>query len=221
MKPDDQPQTTAKDRAAWRRWLAKHHAKAQLVWLAFAKKGSGLDSVTYAEAVEEALCFGWIDGQMSPIDEHRFAIRFTPRRPKSIWSKANVERVGRLIDSGLMTPAGLAVIEAAKKLGTYAAAYRTADDVDMPPELEAALASNQLAKKTWQSLTHAGRRAWMRQVLSVKTTRPQKATEALALMLAGRRPGETDAQAARRGLPSKAEILKPDAGVKRHKTKGR
>lgn len=207
MTPDGQPQTAAKDRAAWRRWLTKHHATQTLVWLVFAKKGSGIKSVTYDEAVEEALCFGWIDGQLSRVDDERFAIRFTPRRPKSIWSKANVQRVARLIEANLMTPAGLAVIEAAKKAGTYAAAYRTADDVDMPPELEAALAKNRPAKQLWQSLTHATRRAWMRQVLWVKSTRAQKAQEVVALMLAGRRPGETDAQAARRGLPSKAEIL--------------
>lgn len=207
VTPDGQPQTRAKDRAAWRRWLAQHHASETLVWLVFAKKGSGLASVSYADAVEEALCFGWIDGQLAQVDAQRFAIRFTPRRSKSIWSKANVERVERLIASGSMTAAGLAVVNAAKKAGSYAAAYRVSDDVDMPPELETALAKSARGRKAWDALTHATRRAWMRQVLSVKATRATKATEVIALMLAGRRPGETDAQAARRGVASKAEIL--------------
>ena len=207
MKPDGQPQTRAKDRATWRRWLAKHHATETLVWLLFAKKGSGEPSVAYAEAVEEALCFGWIDGQMSPIDERFYAIRFTPRRPKSIWSKSNVERVERLIAAGAMTPAGLALIESAKRDGSYAAAYRTSEDVEMPPELAAVLGKNARARKLWDALTHATRRAWMRQVLAVKGTRAQRAADVVGLMLAGRKPGETDAQAARRGVPSKAQIL--------------
>jgi uncharacterized protein YdeI (YjbR/CyaY-like superfamily) len=106
-----------------------------------------------------------------------------------------------------MTPAGLAVVEAAKRDGSYALAYRTADDVELPPELETALAKNGRARKLWDGLTHAARRAWMRQVLAVKGTRARRAGDVIALLLAGRKPGETDAQAARRGVASKAEIL--------------
>lgn len=207
MKPDGQPQTRAQDRATWRRWLAKHHAREPLVWLVFAKKGTGLPTVSYEEAVEEALCFGWIDGQLAQVDAQHYAIRFTPRRPKSIWSKANVERVERLVAAGAMTAAGLKVLEAAKQDGTYAAAYRVSEDVEMPPELTAALGKSTRARKLWDALTPAVRRAWMRQVLAVKGARAQRAADVVALMLAGRKPGETDAQAARRGVAAKAEIL--------------
>jgi uncharacterized protein YdeI (YjbR/CyaY-like superfamily) len=97
----------AKDRAEWRRWLAKNFQRSEEVWLAFYKKASGKQTVSYQEAVEEALCFGWVDGKKKGLDEECFAFRFTPRKAKSAWSKSNIERVGRLIAEGKMTPAGL------------------------------------------------------------------------------------------------------------------
>lgn len=97
-------------RAGWRRWLEKHHQTAREIWLVYHKKGSGKARVAYDDAVEEALCFGWIDGLVKSIDEERYAQRFTPRKPGSSWSKLNVERVRKLSREGLMTPAGLATI---------------------------------------------------------------------------------------------------------------
>lgn len=97
----------ARDRADWRRWLAKHCARAGEIWLVFYKKGSGKQTVSYDEAVEEALCFGWVDGLKKGIDEESYAFRFTPRKPKSAWSKSNLDRVQRLMAEGRMMPAGL------------------------------------------------------------------------------------------------------------------
>jgi uncharacterized protein YdeI (YjbR/CyaY-like superfamily) len=97
----------AKDRAEWRRWLNKNHARVAETWLGFYKKASGKQTVSYEEAVEEALCFGWVDGMKKKLDEECFAFRFTPRKAKSAWSKSNLNRVERLIAEGKMMPAGL------------------------------------------------------------------------------------------------------------------
>ncbi len=97
----------AKDREEWRRWLAKNGARVQEIWLVFYKKGTGKPTVSYDDAVEEALCFGWVDGLKKKLDEECYAYRFTPRKPKSAWAKSNLERVARLIAEGKMTEAGL------------------------------------------------------------------------------------------------------------------
>jgi uncharacterized protein YdeI (YjbR/CyaY-like superfamily) len=97
----------AKDRAEWRRWLGKNHSRCEEIWLVFYKKASGRQTVTYDHAVEEALCFGWIDGMKKKVDEECYAFRFTPRKAKSAWSKSNLLRVERLIADGTMMPAGL------------------------------------------------------------------------------------------------------------------
>jgi uncharacterized protein YdeI (YjbR/CyaY-like superfamily) len=99
----------AADRVEWRRWLKKYSARSQEIWLVFYKKASGKPSVSYDHAVEEALCFGWIDGMVKKLDEECYAQRFTPRKPKSAWSKSNIQRVERLVAEGRMTPAGLKV----------------------------------------------------------------------------------------------------------------
>ncbi len=97
----------AKDRAEWRRWLAKNFARSDEIWLVFYKKASAKQTVSYDHAVEEALCFGWVDGMKKKLDEERYAFRFTPRKARSAWSKSNLQRVERLIADGRMTPAGL------------------------------------------------------------------------------------------------------------------
>jgi len=102
----------AGDRGAWRGWLTQNHARCDEVWLIFFKKSVGKPSLEYGEAVDEALCFGWIDGQKRKIDEQRYAYRFTPRRPKSSWTRQNIERAERLIAEGRMAPAGLAAFQA-------------------------------------------------------------------------------------------------------------
>jgi len=109
----------AEDRAAWRVWLAGHHDRRVQVWLLVHKKHVHEPSVSYEQAVEEALCWGWIDGRANGWDERSYALRFTPRKPGSAWSQSNVARVERLIADGAMTPAGMALVEEAKRRGTW------------------------------------------------------------------------------------------------------
>lgn len=124
----------------WRAWLKRHHARASAVWLVVLKKHTGKPSVRYEEAVQEALCFGWIDGKIRRIDDERYAQRFTPRRKGSLWSALNRRRAERLIKEGLMLPAGLAEVERAKANGRWGqAAQARPKVVDMPAELSQAL----------------------------------------------------------------------------------
>jgi uncharacterized protein YdeI (YjbR/CyaY-like superfamily) len=116
---DAYPRISARDRAEWRAWLAEHHASAPGVWLILQKKGSGQASVNYEEAVEEALCFGWIDSLARSLDATRYQQVFTPRKRRSPWSQSNKERVARLSAQGLMAPAGLAAVEAAQRDGAW------------------------------------------------------------------------------------------------------
>jgi uncharacterized protein YdeI (YjbR/CyaY-like superfamily) len=119
MGIEDYEQVHAETRAEWRRWLAENHAGAPGVWLVSWKKATGRPAVGYDAAVEEALCFGWIDSMERRIDDERFRLLFTPRRPRSRWSASNVERVERLLAAGLMEPAGIAAVEDAKARGAW------------------------------------------------------------------------------------------------------
>ena len=125
-----------KDRDDWRAWLAQNHARATELWLVFYKKNSGKHSVSYDEAVEEALCFGWIDGIVKGIDDGKYANRFSPRRRSSIWSESNKRRVARMIEQGRMTPIGLAKVEEAKVNGrsAWGKAAQREDVTNIPRE---------------------------------------------------------------------------------------
>jgi uncharacterized protein YdeI (YjbR/CyaY-like superfamily) len=127
-----------KDRKAWRKWLEKHHASAPGIWLISPKKATGKPRIEYNDAVEEALCYGWIDSTMLPIDAEFAMQLFTPRKPKSNWAKSNKERVARLIAQQRMTPAGLAKIEEAKRNGSWTA-LDAVEKLIIPPELKKAL----------------------------------------------------------------------------------
>jgi uncharacterized protein YdeI (YjbR/CyaY-like superfamily) len=142
-----------------RAWLAKKHAQAPGLLLRIYKKDSGVTSVTYAEALDQALCFGWIDGQKLPFDAHSWVQKLTPRRAKSGWSKMNVARVDRLIRAGQMTPAGLKEVEAAKADGRWAAAYDSSATATVPPEFVKELARNAKAKQFYATLNKANRYA--------------------------------------------------------------
>src|SRR5579859_479961 len=135
-----------------RAWMAKEHARARGLLLRIYKKDSGVPSVTYAEALDQALCFGWIDGQKLPFDANSWVQRFTPRRAKSGWSKKNVAHVARLIREGQMTPAGLKEVEAAKADGRWAAAYDSSANATVPPEFVEALARNAKATQFYATL---------------------------------------------------------------------
>lgn len=122
-------------RACWEEWLAENHASSPGLWVKFAKKGSDIETITYAEALEEALCYGWIDGQTKSFDERYWLQRFTPRRPRSKWSQVNREKVTALIAAGRMKPAGLQEVERAKADGRWEAAYEPPSKVTVPEDL--------------------------------------------------------------------------------------
>lgn len=153
---DDIPEYYAKDRAAWRKWLEKNHQKANGIWLIYYKKGSGKTRVAYADAVKEALCFGWIDTTSRPIDEERYKQLFVPRKPKSNWSKLNKSYTEELIKEGLMTKAGLEKIEIAKENGSWDKGDHVEDGV-IPPDFEKALSKSKVATEHFQSLVKTNR----------------------------------------------------------------
>lgn len=141
------------DAAAWEEWLTHNHISESEIWIKLAKKGSGIPSVTYGEAVDGALCYGWIDGQRKSHDENYFIQKFTPRRSKSIWSKINVAKVAQLIESGRMQVAGLAEVEAAKKEGRWDAAYDSPKNMEIPADLLLALEKNKVAKTHFEKMS--------------------------------------------------------------------
>jgi uncharacterized protein YdeI (YjbR/CyaY-like superfamily) len=171
------PETPAchpKTRAEWRAWLEEHHAVSPGVWFVYYKKGTGKPRVSYDEAVEEALCFGWIDSVQRALDAERTMLKFSPRKPKSGWSKLNKGRVGRLVRLGLMTSAGLAAIKAAKRDGSWNA-LDAVERLTMPPDLEAALASNPVAARNFDRFPPSSKKIILGWIASAK--RPETRTK--------------------------------------------
>lgn len=153
---------------AFSKWLAKQHASSPGLWLKIGKKACETESVTYAEAVEVALVWGWIDGQKGKLDEAWFLQRFTPRRPKSIWSKINCQKAAALIESGKMQPPGLVQIERAKKDGRWEAAYEGQSRSTVPPDFAKALASNPRAARFFETLESYNRYAVLFRIHTAK-----------------------------------------------------
>jgi uncharacterized protein YdeI (YjbR/CyaY-like superfamily) len=151
------PRVRPRSRQAWRAWLQRHHASSPGVWLVYAKKHSGIASLSYEDAVEEALCFGWIDSKVHPIDEAFYQQVFTPRKAKSQWSASNRTRVERLVRDGHMAAAGLAAIEAAKASGRWNATKHI-EDLVIPPDLRKALRANPDATRNWRKYTASRRK---------------------------------------------------------------
>ncbi|HKU02135.1 MAG TPA: YdeI/OmpD-associated family protein [Arthrobacter sp.] len=141
------------DAAAWRAWLEKNHGTSPGVWLVLHKKGGTVTGLDYAAALDEALCFGWIDGQGKRRDSGSVFQRMTPRRPRSIWSARNVGHIARLEEAGKMTEAGRAAVAAAKADGRWDAAYGGQADLEVPDDLAAAIAANPAAQATFEVLT--------------------------------------------------------------------
>jgi uncharacterized protein YdeI (YjbR/CyaY-like superfamily) len=144
---------------AWAAWLRKHYSSSKGLWMKLAKKGSNIRSITYAEALEGALIWGWIDGQKASLDETWWLQRFTPRGPKSIWSKINREKALALIAAGKMKPAGLSEVERAKRDGRWAAAYASQKNSTVPEDLAKALSKNSRAKAFFATLDSRNRYA--------------------------------------------------------------
>jgi uncharacterized protein YdeI (YjbR/CyaY-like superfamily) len=155
---DRAPHVQLEDRHDWRRWLEDKHATAAGVWLVSWRPSSGRGGIAYNDSVEEALCFGWIDGQAAVVDELRSRQYFAPRRPGSPWSSSNKERVERLTRAGLMAPAGLAAVERAKADGSWTI-LDAANSLELPADLAAALDARPSARANWEAFTPSVRRA--------------------------------------------------------------
>jgi uncharacterized protein YdeI (YjbR/CyaY-like superfamily) len=180
-----------RDAAAWHAWLEAHHADRSEAWLVLAKKGTTEPTtLSYGQALEEALCFGWIDGQMRRRDEATTWQRFTPRRARSTWSKRNVGHAERLTAEGRMHPAGLAEIERAKADGRWEAAYADAATIEVPSDLATALAADPRAQAAFQRLTSQNRYAVLYRVTTAKRpeTRARRIEQFVAMLARGETP---------------------------------
>jgi len=170
--------------AAWAGWLEKNHRKSAGLWLRLAKKGSGLRSITYGEALQVALCYGWIDGQKRGESEQAWLQRFLPRSARSIWSRINRDKAVALIASGRMKGAGLEAVEAAKKAGRWDAAYDSPKAARVPEDFQEALNWNPRAREFFQALDGANRYAVLFRIQTVKRaeTRARKIREFVEML---------------------------------------
>jgi uncharacterized protein YdeI (YjbR/CyaY-like superfamily) len=187
-RPDAHPQFQPSSRAEWRQWLAAHHASAPGVWLVYCKKASGLPSLSYAEAVEEALCFGWIDSHPRKLDAERTQLLFTPRKPRSGWSRVNKERLQRLEAAGLLMPAGRAAMARARQNGAWES-LDAAEAGHIPADLAAALAANAAAQTNFTAFSSSARKQILTWVLAAKqaATRARRVAETVRLAALGKR----------------------------------
>ncbi len=185
------PALTVLNAAAWRAWLAEHHAQADGVWLILAKKGIvEPTSLTYDQALEEAICHGWIDGQIRRLDERTYRQRFTPRRARSSWSARNVGIVERLTDEGRMRPAGMAAVERAKADGRWDAAYKGQATIEVPDDLAAALRAAPAARAMFEILTSQNRYAVLLRIENAKRadTRTRRIERFVSMLARGETP---------------------------------
>jgi len=169
------------------RWLSSHHASSRGIWLRLMKKASGSASVTYQEALDVAIAWGWIDGQLKPFDEHSWLRKFSPRGPRSTWSKINRDKALALIASQQMQPPGLEQVEQAKRDGRWEAAYDSQSKATVPPDLTAALALSPRAAAFFQTLDARNRYAVLYRVQTPKKpeTRERKIRELVAMLERG------------------------------------
>jgi len=175
-----------KSRNEWRNWLAEFSLTRDNVWLIIYHKKSGTPSITYNEAVEEALCFGWIDSKPNKRDQESYYLFFAKRNPKSNWSKANRERVERMMKLKQMTPEGLKLVELAKERGTWLALTEVQDSI-LPEDLKKALAKNKVAKEYFEQFPPSSKRIILEWILNAKKeeTRSKRITETVELAAKG------------------------------------
>ncbi len=168
-------------RAEWRSWLEENHATRGGVWLIYYRASTGKRRLSWEDAVREALCFGWIDSKVKPIDDARYKQIFTPRKPRSVWSKVNKLHVAELIDAGLMTEAGIRAVEVAKKNGAWSL-LEPVDALIAPADLESALQSSERAREAYEALSNSAKRSVLYSLYSAKRehTRAQRLAKALA-----------------------------------------
>jgi uncharacterized protein YdeI (YjbR/CyaY-like superfamily) len=169
-------------RAEWREWLAANHASSNGIWLIVVKNGTSLPGVTYVEAVEEALCFGWIDGRLNTLDTQSYKLYMSPRKAGSVWARLNKERIRKLVREGRMTPAGLAKIETARKDGSWNA-LDAIDRLEKPADLQTQLAANPAARRNFDAFSPSSRKIILFWIASAKreATRQKRIEETVRL----------------------------------------
>jgi uncharacterized protein YdeI (YjbR/CyaY-like superfamily) len=188
---DERPMLTVADAGAWRRWLEEHHEEPEGVWLVLAKKGTmEPTSLSYDEALEEALCHGWIDGQVRRLNEETYRQRFTPRRARSMWSKRNRGIVARLEEEGRMRAGGIAEVERAKADGRWEDAYSGPATVEIPDDLAAALGAEPAALAMFEILTSQNRYAILFRIGNAKRadTRARRIAQFVGMLARGETP---------------------------------
>jgi uncharacterized protein YdeI (YjbR/CyaY-like superfamily) len=188
VKPD-LPIVPFASRGAWEEWLEERHASSDGVWLKIARKGSGIESVTFAEALDVALCYGWIDSQRAGFDGRFFLQRFTPRKPRSKWSQVNREKVAGLIEEGRMKPAGFREIERAKADGRWDAAYEPQSTATVPDDLRIELEKNEGAREFFEALNSRNRYAILHRIQDAKRpeTRARRIARYVAMLAEGKK----------------------------------
>ena len=189
MPTKDLPSKRFASRSAWEAWLAKNHEKSAGVWLELARVESGLESVSRPDALEVALCYGWIDGQAASVDDKWWRQRFTPRRPRSKWSKINCATVARLHAEGRLAPAGIREMEAAQKDGRWEAAYDSPRSMTVPADLTAALRESPRARREFEALDGRNRYAILYRLHDAKKaeTRRRRLSQFIRMLEAGER----------------------------------
>jgi uncharacterized protein YdeI (YjbR/CyaY-like superfamily) len=187
--PTDLPVLAFPDQSAFEQWLEAEHETAPGLYVQIAKKGAGVPSVTAAEVVESALCFGWIDGRGNRLDDRYYLLRMTPRRARSVWSQKNVNTVEALTAAGRMRPAGLAAVEAAKADGRWERAYAGSATITVPDDLATALAAEPAAQKEFDALDGANRYAvlWRVHTAATPATRTKRIAMCVQMLAEGRR----------------------------------
>jgi uncharacterized protein YdeI (YjbR/CyaY-like superfamily) len=176
-------------REAWEAWLEEEHATSEGLWLKLAKKGSGIETVTFVEALDAALCYGWIDSQRAGFDGRFYLQRFTPRKPRSKWSQVNREKVAKLIEVGRMKPAGLREIERAKADGRWDAAYEPPSAATVPDDLRLELEKNERAREFFETLNSTNRYAILHRIQDAKKpeTRARRIAKYVEMLAEGKK----------------------------------
>ena len=189
LNPD--PQFCASSREEWRAWLQQNHADASEIWLVYFKKHTGKPTVGYAESVEEALCFGWVDGLKKRIDEDRYAHRFSPRKAKSKWTPLNIQRARKMIEAGKMTEAGLVSFKQRLEYDKKFLQARTQEELELPAEMEAAIKLNKPAWNNFKQLAPGYRKQYVGWLVSAKkpATRARRLEEAIRLLASNKKLG--------------------------------
>jgi uncharacterized protein YdeI (YjbR/CyaY-like superfamily) len=179
------------DRKEWRTWLSKNYDTATEIWLIYHKKHTGKPRIPYDDAVEEALCFGWIDSTVKRLDDERYMQKYTPRKPRSVWSEANKARAEKMIKAGRMTDAGLARIKDAKRSGEWKRSAMRGLPDRIPPDLRRALAANKIAERNFSDLAPSYRKHYIGWISSAKRdeTRQRRINKVVKMAADNKKPG--------------------------------